>query len=415
TLQESGSSAVWRLKNGNAIGLAQIPPTEPKNFIYPYLSKRKVVSYSEKINEGIVNSVTENFQNLYSKVDRLSNPRHPKNNVYMQACKDTVGFEITAAASHNGKQAVYMVGDFDTIPLSSMGEGVANILGFLVDLCIAKDKLFLVEEPENDIHPKALKSLLGLISKSSRDNGNQFIITTHSDIVVQYLGAEKDSKMFNVSIEMREGEVPTSTVVPVDDTPEARRHLLDSLGYALTDLDLWDSWLFLEESSAERIIRDYLIGWFAPGLSRKLRTFSARTRDEVEPKFEDFNNLFVYLHLQPTYKNKVWVIIDGGEKEEKIIERLRKAYKSSSWSEDHFLQFGEHDFENYYPEPFTEKVAQVLAKSNGQKKQADKKALLEEVLTWIAQDEEQAKAAFEISAKDVIEKLKLIEAAIGKG
>ncbi|MDD5095537.1 MAG: AAA family ATPase [Dehalococcoidia bacterium] len=54
TLQESGSSAVWRLKNGNAIGLAQIPPTEPKNFIYPYLSKRKDVSYSEKINEGIV-------------------------------------------------------------------------------------------------------------------------------------------------------------------------------------------------------------------------------------------------------------------------------------------------------------------------------------------------------------------------
>ena len=41
-----------------------------------------------------------------------------------------------------------------------MGEGVANIVGLLVDLCLAENKLFLIEEPENDIHPKALKGLL---------------------------------------------------------------------------------------------------------------------------------------------------------------------------------------------------------------------------------------------------------------
>jgi predicted ATPase len=34
-----------------------------------------------------------------------------------------------------------------------MGEGVMNILGLIVHLAIAENRLFLVEEPENDVHP----------------------------------------------------------------------------------------------------------------------------------------------------------------------------------------------------------------------------------------------------------------------
>ncbi len=68
----------------------------------------------------------------------------------------------------------------------------------------------------------------------------------------------------------------------------------------------WVTWSFgplgflLEESSAEKIVREYLIPWFVPKLGGKLRTFSARSVSEVEAKFEDFNKLFVFLHLSPT-------------------------------------------------------------------------------------------------------------------
>lgn len=346
------------------------------------------------------------FANLYPKIDRISNPQfQPAYDEYIQACDEILGFRITCTASPDGKKGAYIVKNLDHITLDAMGEGVANLLGLIVDLCIAENKLFLIEEPENDIHPKALKKLLGLISKKSAQN--QFIITTHSNIVTKYLGAQDSSKIINVKMTFRD-KLPTSSVEYID-TPEKRRTALEDLGYDLFDFDLWDSWLILEESSAERLIRDVFIPAFTPDLKSKLRTFSAHSISEVESKFIDFNNLFVFLHLQPHYKNKAWVVVDGGEQEERIIEEMRSVYSQSGWNKDQFLQFSEHDFEKYYPEPFQGQVKEILSLTVKGEKRERKKQLLKKVLTWCKEDNSRAKGALEESASEVIELLKNIE------
>ena len=119
--------------------------------------------------------------------------------------------------------------------------------------------------------------------------------------------------------------------------------------------------------------------------------------------------MFSYLNLQPTYKNRAWVIVDNGDREKEIIQKLKAVYGSSGWSEDQFQQFDEHDFERYYPLQFKEKVEQVLSIKNRDEKWSSKKALLGEVETWIKGNPEKAKAAFADSAAEVINKLKLIE------
>jgi predicted ATPase len=391
---------------GRSTGFNEIPRQEPSNFIYPYLSKRKVAAFQEQINLNLALSVTGNFANLYPKIDRISNPQfQPAYDEYVQACDEILGFRITCTASPDGKKGAYIVKNLDHITLDAMGEGVANLLGLIVDLCIAENKLFLIEEPENDIHPKALKKLLGLISKKSAQN--QFIITTHSNIVTKYLGAQDSSKIINVKMTFRD-KLPTSSVEYID-TPEKRRTALEDLGYDLFDFDLWDSWLILEESSAERLVRDVLIPVFTPDLKSKLRTFSAHSISEVESRFIDFNNLFVFLHLQPHYKNKAWVVVDGGKQEERIIEKMRSVYSQSGWNKDQFLQFSEHDFEKYYPEPFQDQVKEILSLTVKSEKRERKKQLLKKVLTWCKEDNSRAKGALEESASEVIELLKNIE------
>ena len=362
------------------------------------------------MNEGNTNIVSGNLQYLYSKIDRISNPQfQPAYELYMKACDDILGFKITSVASPNGKKAAYIIRNLQHIPLEVMGEGVANIVGLLVDLCVAEDKLFLIEEPENDIHPKALKGLLSIIAEKSENN--QFIITTHSHIVTKYLGSHPGSKIFNVTTSF-ENNVPTSQAEEVPSNVESRRNLLESLGYELMDNDMWDSWLILEESSAEKFIREYLIPWFTPKLNGKLRTFSARTVNEVEPKFNNLNGLFVFLNMEQIYKNRVWVIIDSGEKEEEIIDKLRGIYVASGWDGNNFSQFKEHDFEKYYPAVFQEKVSEILLMGNSMQKLEKKKALREEVEKWVEGDIEAAKQEFEISAKEVIDRLKEIEAQL---
>jgi predicted ATP-dependent endonuclease of OLD family len=408
---------VFGQMNGDlASGLNVFPEREPNNLIYPYLSKRKVGGYNNAINEANANSVAGNFTHLYSKVDRLVTPQfQPGNTQYVKACKEILGFEMSSLAKGSGKEAVYFVHNMEHIPLTAMGEGVANILGLITDLCIAENKIFLIEEPENDIHPKALKALLNLIAEKSKSN--QFFISTHSNIVMKNLGSVEQSKVFKITNEESDTErinLKKSSFTEVPNTPADRLKVLEDLGYDFFDLDLWKAWLFLEESSAEVIIRDHLIRWFIPKLKYELRTFSAGSTSRVKPKFDDFNKLFVFLHLEPSYKNKVWVFIDAGKQEEAIIADMRNTYSSSGWKEENFGQFTEHDFEKYYPARFQEEVDRVLVIKGKQEKRNAKRELLNSVKLWISKNDKEAKEEFKESATEIIDVLKTIKKELNK-
>lgn len=378
-----------------------IPASEPKNFIYTYFSKRKVAIFDQQIDERRTLSVAPDLRNLASKVLRLANPTYPGYEEYTRLCLDVLGFQVTTYASNDGQKAGVSVGRYDHIPLEAMGEGVASQLGLIVDLCMADGNLYLIEEPENDVHPEGLKTLLKVIVEKSRNN--QFIITTHSNVVVKNLGA--NSRLFNVSLDFTPGEVPTSTITEVENTSEARIGILRQLGYELYDSELNDGWLFLEESSAQVIIRNYLIPWFVPRLAR-IQIVAAGGVGKVEPAFEDFRRLFLYAHLEKQYHRRAWVVVDGDDSGVKVMDSLRGTYKT--WPDDHFHTWSKADFEQYYPARFADQVTKVLNLPHNKKRQP-KKELLDEVKAWCDGNQEKAQAAFAESAQEVIDYLKTLD------
>lgn len=397
--QKNKSTEPVFIANGNVVVSKQINAMEPDNFIYPHLSNRKTSLYNEQINLAYSNTVSGKLDNLYPKIDRISNPEFmPAHQLYKDSCNDILGFMLSAIPSANGKKGGYIIKNQIEIPIDAMGEGVYNLVGLIADIAVAENKLFLIEEPENDLHPQALKKLLDLIIQKSESN--QFVITTHSNIVVKHLGKIDSTNIFKVSQKFIE-KIPTSACELVKE-PEKRREVLEELGYEIFDYDMWECWIFFEESSAERIVRDFIIPEFFPNLLHKVRTYSARTTYEIEKKFEHFNDLFVFLHLTPVYKNKAWVILDNGENEKSIIDKMKNIYTKSGWDENCFIQFSEHDFESYYPECFQAKVKSIKETTEKQEKRKLKNNLLIEVLKWIDEDRLRAKKKFEVSAKDVI-------------
>ena len=192
--------------NGQPRGTNIVDAIEPDNFIYPYLSRRKVAGYAVDVGSEHADPVTGKLSNLNAKVDRLSSPAMPVHEEYIEACKRVLGFPVLSANVKNvsvGKKAVYTVSKKDNIAVDDMGEGVPNILGLIVDLCYAdSNKLFLIEEPENDLHPRALKELMKLIIEKSEFQ--QFVITTHSNMVVKYLGSIEKSRIFEVTSRIEE-------------------------------------------------------------------------------------------------------------------------------------------------------------------------------------------------------------------
>jgi hypothetical protein len=372
------------------------------NFIYPYLSHRKVAVYEEQIDEQRSREVRTNLSNLAPKVDRLMDVHHLRHDEFQELVQSVIGLPLSAIASGMGKQVGMWVSGTEWIPLTAMGDGVGQMLGLIVQLVLAKDKLFLIEELENDMHPEALKALLSVIQ--SRSNNNQFVLSTHSNIVVRYLGALPDTKIYSVesSIET-EGDfkLPTATVCLVGNDVSSRTRLLASMGYELADFDLFDGWLILEESSAERIIRDHLVRWFAPALSR-VRTVAAQGVGDLDRTFNALEARLVYSPAGAVPR-RLLVIADGDEAGRDAVQRLASKY--TEWP-DAFITFSADDFEAYYPATFSARTAEVLATTGKQARREAKRQLLVEVLAYIETDDSIAKAAFAESAAEVIELLK---------
>jgi predicted ATPase len=392
-------------------GVSLMQPTEPNNFIYPYFSGRKVAEFSELVNQGTARAVTGNLSNLPAKVDDLLDVEHPNHDQFVTLVNELLNFPISAVASAGGKSVAMRINKTEWINISRMGEGVAQLLGLIVQLCVAEDRLFLLEEIENDIHPEALKVLLRAIEASS--STNQFVISTHNNIVLRHLGAIDSTKIYDVrsSLAVENGDrLQTSTVELVEHTVEARTRLLTDLGYELSDLDLHDGWIIFEESSAEKIIRECLIPWFAPRLSR-VKTVSSRGTSGIPTAFEALNKLVLFSHLESRYVGKVLVLVDGEPSGLDAVARLRKDYPS--WDESSFKNFEQADFEQYYPDEFADRAALALAETNKQKKREAKRQLLDDVLAWIAEDEPRAKKAFELSADEIVKVLQAFENNFG--
>jgi len=195
---------------------------------------------------------------------------------------------VYAVQSQNGQQIGIHAGLSENITIEQMGDGVANVLGLLAELCVSERKLFLLEEPGDDLHPSALKALLDLIAESSKKN--QFVISTHSNIVATHLAAQPDARLYQVS-RVQDAWPPRGAIKEVGNSAAERTAVLRALRYSFADFDLREGWLILEESSCgDAVIRINLTPWFAPKLKR-VRLASSGGVSEVEPTTKEFNRL----------------------------------------------------------------------------------------------------------------------------
>jgi predicted ATPase len=384
-------------------------------FIFPFLSKRKTDYYDSNVNQEQSFKIQEGMRNLAARIQRIENPSHPRHNEFIDLCDDILGFRIgVIPIDHqniSGQEPGMYVTNTSMIPIKSMGEGVANIVGFIVTLLTEDNKLILVEELENDIHPTALKKLLRLIQQKSKNN--QLVISTHSHIVLKFLGAICQTKIFYIESvnNFKNQRIPTSHINEVENRPESRVEILEKLGYDFHDFELYESYLILEESSAERVIRDFLIPNIVPELYNRLRTIAARGVDDLEIRVVDFNRLFVFLHTNPVYHGKAWVVADGDKPGVNCISKLKKEFKS--WPKNHFLNFSKSNFEEFYPKRFKKEVDAALSLT-GKAKRTAKVELLNQVMLWSLKNREEAVKEFKSSASEVIKVLKVILAKLNE-
>jgi len=98
--------------------------------------------------------------------------------------------------------------NFEKIPFYIQGYGFKK-LTILLSLISQKDKIILVEEPENHLHPGYLIKFVKILIDLYKEYNLQFFFTTHSrefiEYIIEYLSmvpeAQKDFKLFQLTKE----------------------------------------------------------------------------------------------------------------------------------------------------------------------------------------------------------------------
>ncbi len=297
--------------NGEIHDIPQFSDSEPSNIFLPFLAKRKLQNHQGQFDESAAKKVEHDFRGLATKLLRARSNTLSKE--FDDACIDILGFApsvLPGPTNLNLATIGQYVSTEESITLEQMGDGVAQTIGLLVNIFQASGKIFLIEEVENDLHPEALKKLLQLIVTSSKRN--QFIISTHSHIVVGLLGGHQETRIFEITAklvedELRKTSIFDSKISAVNNSADERIRILTGLGYELFDFSLWEGYLILEESSAEKLIRDFLIPAFCPKLVNRLGTVAAKGAGNVALRFSNLQILFTFIHTDEVYKNKGWV------------------------------------------------------------------------------------------------------------
>lgn len=81
--------------------------------------------------------------------------------------------------------------DNTIVPAEAMSEGLLYFLGFMALQHLAGSHLFLVEEPENGLHPARIAEVMGILREISKTS--QVVIATHSPLVVNELKGDEIS------------------------------------------------------------------------------------------------------------------------------------------------------------------------------------------------------------------------------
>ena len=382
--------------------ISQLSSQRPDHLLVPVLARRKAMRYGHQVQTGYAQSVESTDNNLTSRIAALTSGEHPEGRLYRTLLERVLGVRVATYLTEQGQQPGLPISSAEGISLERMGEGISSALTMLSELASPGARAFLIEEPENDLHPKALRALLDVILENA--DSHQFLVSTHSDVVLRHLGSHPEALVYRT--QLVDGEtLPTSTYVQLNDQLD-RLDALNELGYETV---VPTAWLILEESSAERIIREVLIPLFVPRLAC-VQTVGGRGAGDIPATATDLHRMTVFARLIDQNVPRAWVLVDGDQAGEQALARLRAGFKS--WPESRFEKLTQPVFENYYPDRFTEDVKAALAIEDRRERMRHKGALAEQVSRWAFNDQEAARAEFAVSAREVIDHLTRIEAEL---
>ncbi|MBI2654353.1 AAA family ATPase [Candidatus Woesearchaeota archaeon] len=133
-----------------------------------------------KSNRMANTKIAEEFESMEKNLNLKKGHIFAKVNDYMKLLFPYLKDSIKTYDYIRGKEL--HIEDNLHLPISSYGEGIAQIFTILFYIFRENADIIFIEEPEAYLHPTLLKKFVGMLEKIAKDEYKQFFLVTHSTI-----------------------------------------------------------------------------------------------------------------------------------------------------------------------------------------------------------------------------------------
>jgi predicted ATP-dependent endonuclease of OLD family len=224
-----------------------------------------------------------------------------------------------------------------TYDINNVGQGMQTLVLMLSTILLLKPSIVLMDEPEVHMHPSLIKEFVKYIQLLSVDT--QFIITTHSLILIQEVGLDK---VFSLKNEIDQKGIIVSKV-------EDKNKLLETvqqLGYEIDTLTYTQKpsvYVFTEGPSD----KDFILAFAEKAnLQAQINSFStAFIAMGGKGNRYKLANLINILNEEEFINAPLLMVLDKDETANDTIEDIRSKFFSKNTKRLHYLS--KRQIENY--------------------------------------------------------------------